>query len=267
MHPLIDPEAVLGRLGQVRLYDLRWSLTDPSSGRAAYEDGHLPGALFVDLDRDLSASPGIDGRHPLPTPEVFGSTLGRLGISPADTVVVYDDRGGAIAARMWWMLRSIGHSQVAVLDGGYGSWVEAGHPVETGWNAPEPATYPTPAGFAGVATLGDLAGRTIVDARSPERYRGESEPVDPKAGHIPGAINLPTEGNLSPDGKFLGAGELRQRYASVAEDPVMSCGSGVTACHDALAMVVAGYEMPDVYIGSFSEWSRRDLPVETRPST
>lgn len=266
MHPLIDPEAVMERLDRVRLCDIRWSLTDPSSGRAAYESGHIPGAVFVDLDRDLSALPGIDGRHPLPTPEAFGSTLGRLGISPEDTVVVYDDRSGAIAARMWWMLRSIGHSLVAVLDGGYDSWVEAGHPVETGWNVPKPATYPPSDGFSGVAILEGLAGRTIVDARSPERYRGESEPVDPKAGHIPGAINLPTAGNLSSDGRFLDAGELHRRYASVASDPVMSCGSGVTACHDALAMVVAGYEMPDVYVGSFSEWSRRDLPVETGPA-
>lgn len=261
--PLIGPEAVASGLDEAVICDLRWSLTDSTHGLNAYRSGHIPGALFVDLDRDLSAPPGIEGRHPLPDPEAFASTLGSLGISRDTLVVAYDDMGGAIAARMWWMLRSIGHESVSVLDGGYQAWVEAGYPVETGSNLPSPTDYPTPYAFTGVVGWEDLEGRMVVDARAPERYLGQTEPVDPKAGHIPGAVNIPTSENLSDQGFFRDPGALRERYAGVADDPVMSCGSGVTACHDALAMVVAGYDMPDVYVGSFSEWSRRDLPVET----
>lgn len=261
--PLISPGALASHLDDALVYDVRWSLTDPSRGRGAYETGHIPGAFFVDLDAHLSDPPGIRGRHPLPSPDAFAATLGNLGISPGAMVVVYDDMAGAIAARMWWMLRSIGHEHVQVLDGGYQAWVEARYPIEPGWNDPSPTDYATPPVFAGVVAWEELEGRTVIDARAPERYRGEVEPVDPKAGHIPGAVNIPTSENLSEAGFFLEPGELRERYARVADDAVMSCGSGVTACHDALAMVVAGYDMPEVYIGSFSEWSRRGLPVET----
>lgn len=262
--PLIASKELAERLGEVVVCDLRWSLTDPSHGRMTYEGGHIPGAVFVDLDRDLSDRPGLNGRHPLPPVEEFARTLGRLGIDQTDEVVAYDDSGGSVAARLWWMLRAIDHTASRVLDGGYQAWVEAGLPVDTGWTAPIAKTYPTPRAFRGVVTLDHLAGKTVVDARAPERYRGETEPVDPKAGHIPGAINLPHSANLVEDtGEFLPPDELRARYAEVGDGAVMSCGSGVTSCHNALAMVVAGRPLPLIYVGSFSEWSRRDMPVRT----
>lgn len=260
MDPLIDCSELVGRLDAVRLCDIRWALTDPNYGRSAYEGGHIPGAVFVDLDTDLSAPPG-PGRHPLPTVDSFLNTLGRLGITHEDEVVVYDDMGGAIAARMWWMLRSLGHERSRLLDGGYKTWASMGLPIESGSNTPQGAEYATSSSFNGVVTHDRLTGRYIVDARALERYTGESEPVDPKPGHIPGSFNKPTSGNLRSDGRFLEAELLRARYSDVEPDPVMSCGSGVTACHNALAMVLGGYEMPDVYIGSFSEWSNLDKPV------
>lgn len=263
MPPLISVEDLAGSLEERHVCDLRWDLTDRGKGRAIYEAGHIPGAVFVDLDRDLAAPPGIRGRHPLPSVADFAATLGKLGIAPESHVVVYDDVGGRIAARMWWMLLSIGHDQAQVLDGGYGAWVSAGHDVAVGDVVPPPIVYPVPERFRGVVTHDRLHSRTLVDAREGERYRGETEPVDPKAGHIPGAVSIPTSDNLADDGRFRSPRELAEVYSSLPSDAVVSCGSGVTACHDALAMVVAGHDMPDVYIGSFSEWSRRDLPVAT----
>lgn len=263
MHPLITHDELAQRSGDVALFDLRWAITDPAHGRSAYENGHIPGAVFVDLDKDLSARPGLAGRHPLPSASVFAETLGKLGLRPQDEVVVYDDVSGAIAARMWWMLRSIGHHWSRLLDGGYRAWVDAGLPVEQGWNSPVPAAYPSPEAFRGVVALEGLKGKTLVDARSHERYTGEHEPIDPKAGHIPGALSLPFSGNLTPDGSFLPKEDLAARFAGVGPGAVVYCGSGVTACHEALAMALAGMDMPQVYIGSFSEWSRRDMPVRT----
>ncbi len=256
MHPLASAATLDGT---VALYDLRWDLVDRSKGRADYELSHIPGAYFVDLDTDLADPPGAGGRHPLPPIEEFTSTLGRLGITPETHVVVYDDMGGRIAARLWWMLRSIGHDRVQVLDGGFKHW---DGPTESGWNEPTPAHYPDVEGFTGVAESHHLDGRTVIDARAGERYRGEFEPVDPKAGHIPGAVNIPTGSNLNADGTFLDESTLATVYEQIPANSVVSCGSGVTACHDALAMVLAGHPMPDVYVGSFSEWSRKDLPVE-----
>ena len=266
MEPLIDADEVARRLDEIVVVDLRWSLTDPARGRQTYEEGHIPGAVFVDLDTDLSAPPGLSGRHPLPAVDEFGETLGRLGITSDDEVVAYDDMSGAIASRMWWMLRSIGHEASRVLDGGFQAWVRAGHPVERGWNDPDPADYSLRRSFQGVVSLDEVRDQQMVDARAPERYTGESEPVDPKAGHIPGAINLPYSGNLDPEGRFLPPDRLRERFRHVADASAMSCGSGVTACHNALAMVQAGRSMPKVYVGSFSEWSRRDMPVKTGPA-
>lgn len=264
MSPLIGCAPLAQRLGEVRVCDSRWSLAEPGLGLSSYLEGHIPGAVHVDVDTDLSAPPG-PGRHPLPTVEEFAATLGRLGIGPRDEVVVYDDAGGQVAARMWWMLRSLGHRRSRVLDGGFAAWVAGGYPVEAGRVDPPPVEYPAPEGFSGVARLEDLEGRQLIDVRAPERYRGEVEPVDPKAGHIPGAVNLPFSGNLRPDGTFLDPEELAERYAATGARPVVSCGSGVNACHAALAMVLAGMEMPDVYVGSFSEWSRLDLPVAVGP--
>jgi thiosulfate/3-mercaptopyruvate sulfurtransferase len=263
MYPLIDPDELAERLDEVLAFDLRWSLTDPSQGRQTYEEGHIPGAVFVDLDHDLAARPGLSGRHPLPQIDAFGKTLGRLGVTPDAEVVAYDDMSGAIASRMWWMLRSIGHERSRVLDGGFRAWADSGHPVETGWNESEPRDYPTPRSFKGVIDVNEVRYHEIVDARAPERYTGETEPVDPKAGHIPGAVNLPYSGNLDSEGQFLSADRLKQRFRDVPDRAAMSCGSGVTACHNALAMVLGGRQMPKVYVGSFSEWSRRDMPVKT----
>lgn len=261
MHPLIEPDELDRILDTVRLVDIRWALTDPEHGHNTYVAGHIPGAVFADLDADLSATPGLEGRHPLPPIAEFAITLGRLGIGPDDHVVTYDDAGGAVAARLWWMLRSIGHARVQLLNGGYQAWVAAGLPTETGTTVANPVTYPAPDRFTGTVDRFELTGRTLLDARAPERYRGEVEPVDPKPGHIPGAINRPFAENLGPDGRFLDAETLLVAYQEF-EHPVVSCGSGVNACHDAVAMVVAGLTMPDLYPGSYSEWSRRDLPVE-----
>ena len=259
--PLISVEELDSRLSAIALCDLRWSLTDPEHGRAAHAWGHIPGAVFVDLDLDLASGPGEGGRHPLPPVADFSGLLGRLGIDPDTEVVVYDDAGGAVAARMWWMLRSIGHRGARVLDGGLAAWVGAGKPLSREPESRPTASYPPAARFEGVVGREALVGRALVDVRAAERYRGEVEPVDPKAGHIPGAINIPFSENLGEDGRFRSPGELRRRYERVPDGSIVSCGSGVNACHSALAMVLAGRPMPDVYIGSFSEWSRQDLPV------
>ena len=261
MQPLISTTELADRLDEVVLNDIRWALTDPEQGRQTYKAGHIPGAVFVDLDADLSSEPG-PGRHPLPDPSEFAETLGRLGIGASDEVVVYDDMKNTVAARMWWMMRSIGHTRIRVLDGGYQRWLEEGRYVDTGDVTRTGTTYPK-LEFTGVATHHDLADRPHIDARASARYRGDYEPVDPKAGHIPGAINLPATNNLDVDGRFLSANDLLRRFESVGDDAVVSCGSGVTACHNALAMVLAGLEMPNVYVGSFSEWSNLDLPVST----
>jgi thiosulfate/3-mercaptopyruvate sulfurtransferase len=264
--PLITVDELAELVPDVRLCDIRWDLADPAKGRSTYEMGHIPGAVFVDLDRDLAAPPGPGGRHPLPDSSTFASTLGRLGIEPSTRVVVYDDLSGRIAARMWWMLSSMGHGLVQVLDGGYQAWVATGLDVGVGTETPETTRYPTSQGFDGVVTHDQLDGRAIVDARAGERYRGEIEPVDPRPGHIPGAVNVDTARNLGADGRFLDARSLAAVYDGIPDVAVVSCGSGVTACHDALAMVLAGRAMPDIYIGSYSEWSGLGLPVKTGPS-
>jgi thiosulfate/3-mercaptopyruvate sulfurtransferase len=261
--PLLSAAQLAERLASTSVFDLRWSLTDPNHGVEAYRAGHIPGAVFVDLDRDLSAKEG-QGRHPLPSVEDFVETLGRLGVSREDDVVVYDDVSGAVAARMWWMLESIGHERARVLDGGFAAWVEMGLPVEAGTTTPEPKTYPRATGFTGVVHFDELEGRALADVRAAERYRGEVEPVDPKAGHIPGAVNYPFAENLE-GGLFRSGEALARRYRELPQDGVVYCGSGVNACHTALALIVAGRPMPDVYVGSFSDWSQRDLPVNTGP--
>jgi thiosulfate/3-mercaptopyruvate sulfurtransferase len=264
MHPLIDAVELGQRLSEVTLLDLRWSLTDPGYGRKHYRAGHIPDAVFVDLDIDLSAPVG-DGRHPLPDPDVFIETLGRLGVGPDDEVVAYDDMAGAVAGRLWWMLRSIGHQRSRLLDGGLHSWIEQGLPLETGDSVLEPVHYPPVGGFIGVVRFDELEDRIVVDVRAPERYRGETEPVDPKAGHIPGAVSIPLRENLNEGRRFLDPVRLERLFSALGESPIVSCGSGVNACHTALAMILAGRKMPDIYIGSFSDWSRRDLPVTEGP--
>ncbi|MEW5991993.1 MAG: sulfurtransferase [Chloroflexota bacterium] len=258
----------------LRVVDVRWYLGQPpGAGRAAYDAGHIPGAIHIDLDTDLVAPRG-PGRHPLPDAATFARTMADRGIGDGDTVVVYDDVGGWVAARVWWMLDDLGFGDgrggaALVLDGGYPAWLAAGGAVST--DVPNPVLrelHLAPAwrrviDRAGLKRrLGEL---TLLDARAGERYRGEVEPIDPVAGHIPTAVSAPTGGNLAPDGRFLPPGELRRRFeglgCSVPGGSVTSCGSGVSACHNALAMRVAGLPDPLLYPGSYSDWSTAGEPV------
>jgi thiosulfate/3-mercaptopyruvate sulfurtransferase len=266
---LISPEALAARLRvpDLRIADVRWYLGEPERGRQEYEAGHLPGAVFVDLDTDLAAPSG-PGRHPLPEPSAFAERLGRLGFGSGDFIVAYDDVLGTIAARLWWMLDNLGHERVALLDGGLKAWRAAGLPVSTHIPSVAPRELRLADRWSSVVDRDELMGRldevTLIDARAPERYRGEVEPVDPKAGHIPSAVNAPAKIALGPDGRFIAPAELAERLRSVApaDRPVVtSCGSGVTACHTALALRVAGLPEPLLYPGSFSDWSRSELPV------
>jgi len=265
---LIAPDALLARIGDpaLRICDVRWWLADPGKGRRDHAAAHLPGAVFVDLDTDLAAPPG-PGRHPLPDPAVFAARMVALGIGDDSEVVVYDDAGGTVAARLWWMLEDLGHRRVAVLDGGIAAWVAAGGPMTAAVPEIVPARLTLRGTWNRVIDRETLAGRlgdlTVLDARAPERYRGEIEPVDGVAGHIPAAINRPTAGNLGPDGRFLAPTVLRERFTGLGPDVVTTCGSGVNACHNALAMRVAGLPDPMLYPGSYSDWTRAGMHVAT----
>jgi thiosulfate/3-mercaptopyruvate sulfurtransferase len=264
---LISTAELAGRTGtrHLRLFDVRADLADPKEGRRRYEAGHLPNAVFVDLEADLTGREG-PGRHPLPRPEEFSAILRRLGVGASDLVVAYDDVGGVWASRLWWMLRSMGHTRLAVLDGGLPKWVAEGRPVTRAVPRQVPGDFPTVREWRGVVDRSQVAAgsTTLVDVRIGERYRGEHEPIDQLAGHIPSAINLPYEGNLRPDGTFLDVGDLAARYAGVGEQPIFYCGSGVSACHGILAMHVAGRDDALLYEGSWSDWSRQQhAPVAT----
>ena len=267
--PLISAEALKAALGRVRVFDVRFDLARPDAGEAAWREGHLPGAHYLHLDRDLSAKDGVPalcgGRHPLPTREVFAATAARLGLTPDTPVVLVDAQGGMFAARAWWMLRWIGARDVRVLDGGLAAWRAAGGALEPGEVAPAAPGLawplgPEPEGLrltadALAAQLGRVA---LLDARAPERYRGDVEPLDPVADHIPGALNRPFSANLGPDGRFLPPEALRAAFQGLAgaRPVVHQCGSGVTACHNLLAMAVAGLPGGALYAGSWSEWCR-----------
>ncbi|MFP5488210.1 MAG: sulfurtransferase [Acidimicrobiia bacterium] len=248
--------------------DVRFYLADHDQGRREYEAGHLPGASFVDLHTELAGGPG-GGRHPLPAVDDFAAVLGRLGIEPRHHVVAYDSAGGATASRLWWMLRSIGHSTVSVLDGGIQAWVAAGHPLTTDVPDRPATTYPAAPHWTGIVTADDVAqglqyGVTVIDARAPERFSGEVEPIDPQAGHIPGTINRYHLDNLGPDGLHRSLPELADRFAGVGSAPIVYCGSGVTACHDLLALSLVGLTGARLYPGSWSEWSNDPArPVAT----
>jgi thiosulfate/3-mercaptopyruvate sulfurtransferase len=271
-----DLEGLLGR-SDVVICDVRHDLVKPSWGREQYDAGHVPGAIFVSLDRDLSAAPnGRNGRHPLPTPEHAAATFGRLGIALGKQVVAYDQGGGAYAARLWWMLRWLGFDAVAVLDGGFAKWRADGGAISA--EAAEPRAAPftiarvTPTVDAS-GVMASLARRALfmLDARAAERFRGESEPFDPVAGHIPGARNRPHAQNLNADGTFKAPAALREEFGAVlngvAHDLVVhQCGSGITACHNILAMEVAGLEGTRLYPGSWSEWcADPSRPVASGP--
>ena len=273
---LIDAATLRGLAGEpdTVLIDCRFDLNDPEAGRRAYLAGHIPGARYADLNRDLSAPVSAgSGRHPLPTPPVFAATLERLGIGNATQVIAYDDAGGAYAARAWWLLRWLGHTSVAVLDGGMKAWRRRGRRVlESGPEAPLRAA---PAGgrilpqanAAAVIDTAEIAAflsdgaNLLVDARAAERFAGSVEPIDAVAGHISGAVNHPFSANLAPDGRFLAGPELRRRWEArlagrQAAHVAAMCGSGVTACHNLLSMEVAGLRGARLYAGSWSEWIR-----------
>jgi len=259
----------------VTLLDVRWRLGGPA-GRELYEAGHVPGAAFVDLDRDLAAPPGPGGRHPMPAAGAFETAMRRAGVRDGQLVVVYDDADSTAAARAWWLLRYFGHDQVLVLDGGFRAWTAAAGPVERGQvetGAP-PGDFrarPGRLGLLDADAAAALAGDGILlDARSAERYRGEAEHVDPVAGHIPGAVSAPTAANVHPDGTFRPAAELAERFGSLgAADgrPVAAyCGSGVTAAHEVLALTLAGIPA-SLYLGSWSDWITDPArPVATGPT-
>ena len=239
------------------LLDVRYRLGGPP-GAPEHEAGHVPGAAYVDLDRDLAAPPGAGGRHPLPDSEVFLAAMRVAGVRCGDPVVVYDDWSGHAAARAWWLLRHHGHRDVRVLDGGWSAWVADGGAVETGPVVPEPGDLVgEPGHMPVVAADGVLDVGVLVDARATERYRGEVEPVDPVAGHVPGAVNVPTSRNLTGDGRFRSREELVEVYAAVGAVPgadvAAYCGSGVTACLDVLALELVGVRAA-LYPGSWSGW-------------
>jgi thiosulfate/3-mercaptopyruvate sulfurtransferase len=266
----------------LRIADVRWSLAEPTGGRSAYAKAHLPGAVFVDLESVLAAPAG-PGRHPLPDPAAFVAALAALGIGRRHRVVAYDDSGGTVAARLWWMLDALGHRSAAVLDGGIGAWRAAGLPLTAevpAFAAAEPV--PTPgAGSAWprtidrVALAARLGGVTILDARARERYRGDLEPIDRIPGHIPTAQSLPTTALLAGDGRFLEPAALTARFEGVGVGAprtgearpggpvVVSCGSGVNACHLALGMRAAGLPDPLLYPGSYSDWTRAGMLITT----
>jgi thiosulfate/3-mercaptopyruvate sulfurtransferase len=272
---LIDGAGLLDLVGKpnVAVIDCRFDLLKPDGGRGAYLEGHIPGARYADLNKDLSAPITPDsGRHPLPTPQAFAAAMDRLGIGKATQVIAYDDAGGSFAARIWWLLRWLGHGSVAVLDGGIQAWIAAGGPLESGEARPRPTT----SGGGRIAPRADAAAvintaeipaflsrdeHLLVDARAAQRFSGSIEPIDAVAGHILGAVNQPFSANLAADGRFLPAPQLRRLWeARLAgrkpSDVAAMCGSGVTACHNLLSLEVAGLGGARLYAGSWSEWIR-----------
>lgn len=254
----------------VRIFDCRFDLQDPTAGEARFDAGHIPGAVYLHLEQHLSAQavPGSTGRHPLPGPDAVRSLLQAHAVAETTQVVAYDDSGGMVSARLWWMARWAGHWRMAVLDGGYPAWLREaardGAPKRTALGAasepPPPPTKPPPQ--ATMRTIRESlqnGSATLLDARAAERFRGEVEPIDAVAGHIPGAINAPYQSNLDADGRFLSRAALRTRFEALLSPaggkPVICyCGSGVSAAHNVLAMTHAGLEEPALYVGSWSEW-------------
>ena len=263
---LIGPEQLMERLvePQLRVIDCSFRLGKPGAGDRLWLEGHIPAASFLDVDRDLAAAPGQRGRHPLPEPAAFEAATRRAGVSQGSSVVAYDQAGEGGAARLWWLLRHFGHENVAVLDGALTGWRAAGLPTESGEVSQTPGDFVVHSRESDKVEIGDLEAALLLDARSPERYRGEVEPIDAVAGHIPGAVNLPFA-ELAPQGRFLPPEELRARFEVVgasADRPLAAyCGSGITACVVVLAAELAGVGPARLYPGSWSEWSRRGLPV------
>lgn len=272
MSLLITPDALADLLAAdapVRVLDVRWRLDRPD-GRPEYLAGHIPGAVYVDLDRELaSRGEPTDGRHPLPSTAQLGEAARRWGIDDGDTVVIYDDLNSFAAARAWWLLTDAGVADVRILDGALRGWVGSGRALEEGNVVPVPGSITLARGILPRLSIEDAARLpdhgVLLDVRAEERYRGDSEPIDPRAGHVPGAVNAPTTGNVDADGRFLAPIALRERFAQlgVTDDrPVgVYCGSGITASHTALALTLAGFA-PQLYPGSWSQWSNHpDRPA------
>ncbi len=265
--PIVSPEWLREHVGDpdLRVIDFRWYLMG-AKGSDAYERGHIPGAVFVDLEAVTGKEGG--GRHPLPTGEQFEKEMQKAGIGPQTGVVAYDDAGGSIASRLWFLLRFFGHESQAVLDGGLAAW---GAPLETHEPSLARGSFqshePDRSGIVNFEDVRKLSGVPVIDARAGERYRGEKEPIDPKAGHIPGALSAPWAENLGPEGRFKSPGELRKRFAELGisdeTGAVAYCGSGVNATHDLLAMELAGINNGRLYAGSWSDWSSREAPIAT----
>ena len=262
---LVSTGELAANLTKWRVFDCRHDLANPKLGEQQYRDGHIPGALFAHLDRDLSGrKTGANGRHPLPDPQDFEKWLEKTGLTPQDQAVCYDGGPGAMAARLWWMLRWVGHEKVAVLDGGFAKWTKEGRPVTGDVPHFTPFNYPmTLRADAAVDVQSiekNLGKSVLLDARAPARYRGEQEPIDPVAGRIPGAKNRYNSDNVSPDGTFkdgetLRADFLRALGGRSPSEVIHYCGSGVAACHNLLAMDIAGLRGGKLYAGSWSEWS------------
>jgi thiosulfate/3-mercaptopyruvate sulfurtransferase len=262
---LVSTGELAANLAKWRVFDCRHDLAHPRLGAEQYRAGHIPGALFAHLDRDLSGrKTGANGRHPLPDPQDFEKWLEKTGLTPQDQAVCYDGGPGAMAARLWWMLRWIGHENVAVLDGGFAKWTKEGRPVSADVPLFTPFNYPIRprndlAANAG-AVENSMGKALLLDARAPARYRGEQEPIDPVAGRIPGAKNRFNLENLSPDGTFKKPAQLKRELEPLlgqrsASEVIHYCGSGVAACHNLLAMEIAGLKGGKLYAGSWSEWS------------
>lgn len=276
MHPLVHADTLAAHLDDPTwiVFDCRHDLAAPAAGEAAYRAGHIAGARFAHLDRDLSgAKDGRNGRHPLPARAAFADYLARAGVRRDSVVVAYDAANGLFASRLWWMTRWIGHAEVVVLDGGLAAWVSAGLPTTAALPVVDRGDIAVGDALVSLVDTGeieaDLATRSrlVLDARAPERYRGDVEPLDPVAGHIPGAANHPMALSVEPDGRFKDATSLRAAFASTLGDRspgtvIQSCGSGVTACHGLLAMEVAGLPGAALYAGSWSAWcADPDRPV------
>ncbi len=275
---LVTTEQLAKHLDDWTVVDTRHDLTDPKRGPKVYAEGHIPGAHFLHVDTDLSAHrDGANGRHPLPDLATFAATLNRIGVAPGRKVVTYDDSGGGYALRLWWMLRWLGHDDVAVLDGQFPAWAKEGRPVSAEVPPARPGAFvPRPqlgatVDAAYVGKFGSASGVRLVDARNAERFEGRAETLDPVAGHIPGAANRFWQANLGPDGRFKKPGELRAEFGSLlagapADRVVHYCGSGVTACHNLFAMELAGLPGSRLYPGSWSEWcADPQRPVATGP--
>lgn len=262
---LIEPQALEANLSNPNwiIVDCRFQLDDTEAGEKAYLAGHIPGALYVHLDRDLSGPPVTDsGRHPLPTPAALTALFSRLGISRETQVVAYDDARGVFASRLWWMLRYMGHQAVAVLNGGIQSWLEAGYSTALGRSQATEVLFLGEPRRDRLVTIDQVeSAPLLIDSRAPSRYRGEEEPLDPRAGHIPGAVNHFYGENYDEEGRFLTADQLQDRLRSLfavtdPEKATFYCGSGVSACVNLLAAAHAGLGEPRLYIGSWSEWSQ-----------